>query len=91
MVAVEAQAAGLHVLASDTVPREAAAIQELVKFLPLSQGPASWARELTRALSTPKLDSALAAEKVRQTDFSIDRSYARLHRVYTSRLSSRTQ
>jgi glycosyltransferase involved in cell wall biosynthesis len=91
MVAVEAQAAGVRVLASDTVPREAAAVSDLVTFLPLSDGADSWARELARLLALPRMDSDAAANQVRATDFSIDRSYARLHRIYASSLSSRRQ
>jgi len=89
MVAVEAQAAGLRVLASDTVPREAAAIPDLVTFLPLSAGASLWAEELARLLALPRMDSDLAADQVRTTDFSIDRSYERLHRIYATSLSSR--
>jgi glycosyltransferase involved in cell wall biosynthesis len=89
MVAVEAQAAGLRVLASDTVPREAAAVPDLVTFLPLSAGASLWAEELARLLSLPRMDSDLAADQVQATDFSIDRSYERLHRIYAASLSSR--
>ena len=89
MVAVEAQAAGLRVLASDTVPREAAAIPDLVTFLPLSAGASLWGVELGRLLALPRMDSDLAADQVRTTDFSIDRSYERLHRIYATSLSSR--
>jgi glycosyltransferase involved in cell wall biosynthesis len=84
MVAVEAQAAGLRVLASDTVPHEAAAIPELVSFLSLSETPSLWAEELIRLLSLPRLDSRVASATMRQTDFSIDRSYAQLQSVYSS-------
>lgn len=85
MVAVEAQAAGLRVLASDTVPREAAAVPELVTFLSLSEPGSVWAEELGRILSAPRSDSTSAADAVKLTDFSIDRSYRQLHEIYESR------
>jgi glycosyltransferase involved in cell wall biosynthesis len=89
MVAVEAQAAGLHVLASDTVPREAAAVSDLVTFMPLPAGTAAWARKLTELLLIRRMDSEGAADAVRATDFSIDRSYEKLHRIYCSRVGAR--
>jgi glycosyltransferase involved in cell wall biosynthesis len=84
MVAVEAQAAGLHVLASDAVPREAVVIPELVKFLPLSAGADAWSSELLRQLSMARYDASIAAEKVRRSPYSIEESYRRLHSIYGS-------
>lgn len=84
MVAVEAQAAGLHVLASDTVPREAVVIPELVKFLPLSAGSDVWCTELLRQLSMARYDASIAAEKVKRSPYSIEESYRRLHSIYRS-------
>jgi glycosyltransferase involved in cell wall biosynthesis len=89
MVAVEAQAAGLRVLASDTVPREAGVIDELITFLPLSLGRSIWAGELMRQMVLPRSDSSSAAAKVRQSDFSIDRSYENLHTIYSATASHR--
>jgi glycosyltransferase involved in cell wall biosynthesis len=85
MVAVEAQAAGLRVIASDTVPREAAAFPELVKFMSLKEPAAAWADELEKMLALPRYDSQAAARHVRNTDFSIDRSYSQLHEIYSGR------
>ena len=84
MVAVEAQAAGLRVLASDTVPREAGVIDELITFLPLTLGPSMWADELMRQIVLPRADSSSAAARVRESDFSIDRSYENLHTIYSA-------
>lgn len=44
MVAVEAQAAGLRVLASDLVPRECVVMPELVTFRSISDGDSQWAK-----------------------------------------------
>ena len=46
MVAVEAQAAGVPVLASTGVPRECVVVPELVRFLDLDAGAGAWRDEL---------------------------------------------
>jgi glycosyltransferase involved in cell wall biosynthesis len=89
MVAVEAQAAGLRVLASDTVPREASVIDELVTFLPLSTGAEMWAAELMQQIILPRADSIQAAGEVKKSEFSIDRSYDNLQSIYSDGTSSR--
>ncbi len=83
MVAVEAQAAGMRVLASDTVPREAAAVPGMMTFMSLKDSPALWAAELERMLTLPRPEPDAAAEAVKRTDFSIDRSYGQLHAIYS--------
>jgi glycosyltransferase involved in cell wall biosynthesis len=85
MVAVEAQAAGVRVMASDTVPREAGVIDGLITFLPLSLGTEKWAEELSRQIVLPRTDSSAAANKVGRSDFSIDRSYDNLATIYSGR------
>jgi glycosyltransferase involved in cell wall biosynthesis len=84
MVAVEAQAAGLRVIASDTVPREAVVIQELMSFLPLAAGPHVWAKELAEMLALPRYDVETASNAVRSSDYSIDKSYESLHAIYST-------
>jgi glycosyltransferase involved in cell wall biosynthesis len=84
MVAVEAQAAGLRVLASDTVPREAGVVDDLIEFLPLSLGTQKWADELMKVILLPRADSSRAAGEVRKSDFSIDKSYSNLHTIYSA-------
>lgn len=54
MVAVEAQAAGLHVVASDAVPAEAK-LTDLVDFVPLAASTDEWADALApRAFTVPR-------------------------------------
>jgi glycosyltransferase EpsF len=84
MVAVEAQAAGMHVLASDAVPRESVVIAELVKFLPLAAGPDAWAAELLKQLSMPRYDASIATAKVKRSPYAVEESYRRLHSIYRS-------
>ena len=48
MVAVEAQAAGMPVLASTEVPRECVIVPEMVTFMDLDEGVDAWAQALLR-------------------------------------------
>lgn len=84
MVAVEAQAAGLRVLASDTTPKECVAVPGLVTFLSLSAPPEVWAEHLTKliSISPPDLRSANAA--VAASPFSIPTSARQLLEIYAS-------
>ena len=82
MVAVEAQAAGLPVLASTAVPREAVVVPDLVTFLPLDAGAACWAGEALAILGRERPDPALCNRAVRDSPFSIANSAARLVEVY---------
>lgn len=84
MVAVEAQAAGVRVLASDAVPKESVVIPELVKFLPLAAGAEKWSTELLKQLASPRYDASIAAEKVKCSPYSVEESYRRLHSIYVS-------
>jgi hypothetical protein len=72
------------VMASDAVPREAVVVPELVTFLPLSAGPGAWAGELSEILSLPRYETGAAAEMVKRSDYSIDKSYESLHAIYSS-------
>jgi glycosyltransferase involved in cell wall biosynthesis len=84
MVVVEAQAAGLRVLASDTTPRECVVVPELVTFQPLSSDAAAWAEEALRLIGMPKPNSARCNLAVRNSAFSIENSAARLVQLYSS-------
>src|SRR5437660_12509651 len=54
MVAVEAQAAGLPVLASTNVPAECVVVPELVQFKEVEEGEAAWADELLKLAGQPR-------------------------------------
>jgi len=83
MVAVEAQAAGLRVLASDAVPRECEAVPGMVEFKPLGAGPLAWAAEALRLVSLPRPDQTVCNLAVRASPFSIENSSASLLKIYT--------
>lgn len=82
MVAVEAQAAGLPVLASDAVPRECGVVEGMVEFLPLSAGPDRWAEVVLSKLAAPKVDHAIANRRVAASPFSIANSAKKLVEIY---------
>jgi glycosyltransferase involved in cell wall biosynthesis len=82
MVAVEAQAAGIPVLASTEVPRECVVIPELVTFLALDLGVVAWRDRLLALLRGGRLDPQAANARVAASPFSIDHSARILARVY---------
>jgi len=81
---VEAQAAGLPILASATITREVAAVPGLVRFLDLAEGPGRWAAAAEESLSRPRPSRSQALECLAQTDFDIRRSAPRILELYAS-------
>lgn len=88
MVAVEAQAAGLRVLASDTTPRECVVVPDAVEFLALSDGAAPWAEAVQRTHALPKPDRRNWNAAVRGSAFSIENSAATLLSIYQGPLTA---
>lgn len=82
MVAVEAQAAGLPVLASDRVPRECVVVPQLVRFQRIEAGEAVWASELLDIMERQQ-NTENANERVAASAFSIENSAQALSRLYT--------
>lgn len=81
MVAVEAQAAGLPVLASTVVPRECVVVPELVRFEPLQRTAAEWAAALLEHASRP-CNIASANQRVAASPFAIENSAGALIELY---------
>jgi glycosyltransferase involved in cell wall biosynthesis len=81
MVAVEAQAAGLPVLASTNVPVECVVVPELVRFKDVEEGEAAWADELLQLAGQPR-DIVGANQRVAASAFAIESSSIALLRVY---------
>lgn len=84
MVAVEAQAAGLPVLASDAVPLEARVIPELYEALSLDEPPAAWADALLRLATRPRTPPETYRQVVENSPFSVVESARRLEAIYGS-------
>ena len=84
MVAVEAQAAGLPVLASTAVPSECIVIPELYKALPLEESLDIWAETLIATMNKPRLPLEQCHRALRSSAFSIENSARRLMEIYSS-------
>lgn len=82
MVAVEAQAAGLPVLASTAVPRECVVVPELVRFQKLEAGEAQWAADLSQLAAQPR-NIRGANQRVAASAFAIENSARALLRLYS--------
>jgi glycosyltransferase involved in cell wall biosynthesis len=82
MATVEAQAAGLPVLVSDTVPRECVVVPELVRFQKVEAGESAWAADLLQ-LAAQRTNISEANQKVAASAFSIDRSARALLQLYS--------
>jgi len=82
MVAVEAQAAGLRVIASDSTPGECAVAPGMVTFVSLDEGTERWADRALALLAAPSPDRDAALACVQASPFSIDSSAMALMQAY---------
>jgi glycosyltransferase involved in cell wall biosynthesis len=83
---LEAQAAGLDCLVSDTVPRDAVCVPHSAEFLPLSVGSAAWAARVIEKLDAGHSKSPAALSDEIQERFSMHSSLRQLMNTYTSKL-----
>ena len=81
MVAVEAQSAGLPVLASTAVPRECVVVPDLVRFQQVDEGQAAWASAVLD-LASRERQVHRPNEMVAASAFAIDNSSRALLRLY---------
>jgi glycosyltransferase involved in cell wall biosynthesis len=80
---LEAQAAGLPCLISETIPPEADIIPKLVKRMSLEASEAEWAKALLdQAHSTPRLSVAETLPLIRQSPFDMKHSISTLIKLY---------
>lgn len=79
---VEAQAAGLPVLMSRSVPEEAIVVPELVTVLPLAAGPQAWARQAIEILNRQHPARTESHERVEASSFSMKAGVANLMALY---------
>jgi glycosyltransferase involved in cell wall biosynthesis len=82
MVAVEAQAAGLPVVASTGVPRECVVVPDLVRFLDPAAGDHVWADQVLAFADQPRRN-AEANARVASSPFAIARSSQALLDIYS--------
>ena len=83
MVAVEAQAAGLPVLASTAVPRECIVVPDLYNALPLAEPIELWADTLLEIINKPRLARDQYRSALELSPFSIATSARRLEQIYS--------
>ena len=81
VVAVEAQAAGLPCVFSDSIPAECVKVSGLVQFLPLEDGTERWAQEVLNRSNTVRLDRS---SEIRKNDFDIRENAGWLQDFYLS-------
>jgi glycosyltransferase involved in cell wall biosynthesis len=79
---VEAQAAGLPVIMSQSVPSEAIVVPELVKVLPLSTGTEVWAKAAIELMRSPHPAFAESLARVESSSFSMAQGVANLMALY---------
>lgn len=82
---VEAQAAGLCCLVSDTVTREAKAA-DLVTYLSIEEPPARWAEELLKRADYVRRDTA---QELREAGFDVRAQAAGYQQFYLTGDSSK--
>ena len=83
MVAVEAQAACLPVLASTAVPRECVVIPELYDAISLREPIENWVTALFRTMNKPRPSLELCRRALESSPFSIVNSARRLEAIYS--------
>jgi len=81
---VEAQAAGLKVVMSRSIPIEAIVIPELVDVVPLAGGAKEWAEKVIAALGRNSLQKDEALQRVERSSFSISESALNILKLYNS-------
>ena len=86
MAAVEAQAAGLTIVASDAVPRECNVVAGAVEHIPVDAPVEHWAAAVRRRLEAPRVSPDQANGEVARSPFSLRHSVDALMALYTDRL-----
>jgi glycosyltransferase involved in cell wall biosynthesis len=80
---IEAQAAGLRCIVSETVTNEADILSEQIR-VPLSTRSQVWAEKIIDALETGRMQTESAVQAIARTDFCAQRSTFFLSDLYTS-------
>jgi glycosyltransferase involved in cell wall biosynthesis len=86
LVALEAQAAGVPVVASTNVPDEVDVISSLAEHLPLTIGADGWASAVTRRLQAPKLRTGNEPLLLQNSRFGLQTCLDGLSRIYAGNL-----
>jgi glycosyltransferase EpsF len=79
---VEAQAAGLPILMSRSVPEDAIEIEDLVTVMPLTEGPERWADAAERILSRARPDRYRCLAQIEDSRFSLEAGTRNIMELY---------
>ncbi len=82
LVVVEAQAAGLPIVASKSIPSEAVVIPEDVHFLNLEDGPDVWADTIQRTMVTVRPSREACLTRVEASPCSLEASATAMFNLY---------
>ena len=82
LVLVEAQAAGLPVLASPSITEDVQVIPELFEIIPLAAGPVAWAGKVNSILSKKYLPRQRYLERVECSHFSLTAGVSNFMSLY---------
>ena len=85
---LEAQAAGLRCLVSDTVPKEVVRVSDSVEFLALSSGKDFWSRKAMEGLDAGRIELVRGLKSEVQGRFSMQQSLRHLMGLYSTGQSS---
>jgi glycosyltransferase EpsF len=88
LVAVEAQTAGLPVIASNSLPKEAFVVPKGVHSLSLAEGVEEWANAVEHVAAKPRTSSEECVTRVERSPCSLERSATALFQLYAE--SNRT-
>lgn len=78
IVAIEAQAAGVHCIVADTVPKDVI-ITDLVEQVPLNKGPKIWAESILRCVKYEKKNTL---NEIRKAGFDMTEQAKKLENFY---------
>ena len=84
IVALEAQAAGVPVVASDQVPEQVMVVPGMVERIPLESGPEVWADAVMRYVHHSAWNPHETAKILADSEFGIRRCLERLYIIYGS-------
>jgi glycosyltransferase involved in cell wall biosynthesis len=88
MVAIESQAAGLPIIASNAVTKEVVVIDELIEFCSLDVSFLEWGEKLSNLMQRRKGRDTSHDLRWKSSTFNLEVSLVKLNQVYSSGLSS---
>jgi glycosyltransferase involved in cell wall biosynthesis len=83
LVLVEAQAAGMPIVASPSITEDVQVIPELFKIVPLAAGPHVWAQAVSQSLSCNDISRDECLERVESSHFSMSQAVNNLLALYS--------